>query len=271
MRRHGDRSGSAPAAIVDRDGRVLGRHGGHHRFTVGQRRGIGVAATEPLYVLAKDARRNRVVVGPRAELAARSRGGRPPAAPAGRAVDAVRLRYHAARACACTRRAAGARIALEREVARAGARPDRLPDGRRSRRGLGHDASDAVPDRIVLEAPLDGAFGPVVRLIVGGIAERADFGFEDMDDLQLAIERLLAEAGVEGRVTIDFELRPGRVRARIGPAARTRPGRGAPARATCTARSRLAGVLDTVVDSYGVEDAARRQIVRAAGEAGGAA
>ena len=57
---------TAPAAegeIVDREGRVLGRHGGHHRFTVGQRRGIGVAAPEPLYVLAKDARRNRVVVG----------------------------------------------------------------------------------------------------------------------------------------------------------------------------------------------------------------
>ena len=43
----------------------LGRHDGHHDFTVGQRRGIGVAAPEPLYVLAKDARRNRVVVGPR--------------------------------------------------------------------------------------------------------------------------------------------------------------------------------------------------------------
>ena len=50
---------------------MLGRHDGHHAFTVGQRRGIGVSSPEPLYVLSKDARRNRVVVGPRAALATR--------------------------------------------------------------------------------------------------------------------------------------------------------------------------------------------------------
>ena len=57
-----------------------------------------------------------------------------------------------------------------------------------------------MAERIALEAPLDLAFAPVVRLIVGGIAERADLGYEAMDDLQLAIERLLAEAGSAGRV-----------------------------------------------------------------------
>ena len=50
---------SAPGEIVDRGGRVLGRHRGHHGFTVGQRKGIGIAAPEPLYVLATDARANR--------------------------------------------------------------------------------------------------------------------------------------------------------------------------------------------------------------------
>lgn len=59
-----------PGEIVDRRGAVLGRHRGQHRFTVGQRRGIGVSAAEPLYVLAKDAPRRRVVVGPRAALEA---------------------------------------------------------------------------------------------------------------------------------------------------------------------------------------------------------
>jgi tRNA-specific 2-thiouridylase len=54
--------------IVDRRGRVLGRHRGHHGFTVGQRKGIGVAAAAPLYVLETDARANRVVVGPREAL-----------------------------------------------------------------------------------------------------------------------------------------------------------------------------------------------------------
>ena len=53
--------------------------------------------------------------------------------------------------------------------------------------------------------------------MVGGIAERADFGFEAMDDLQLAIERLLAETGSEGRVTMAFDLLPGRIRVRVGP------------------------------------------------------
>ncbi len=80
-----------------------------------------------------------------------------------------------------------------------------------------------MADRVAFEAPLDGAFEPVVRLVVGGVAERASLGFEDMDDLQLAIERLLAEAGAEGRVALSFELSAGRIRTRVGPAARARP------------------------------------------------
>jgi tRNA-specific 2-thiouridylase len=81
-----------PGDIVDRDGRVLARHRGHHGFTVGQRKGLGVAAGEPLYVLATDARANTVTVGPRAQLATRTvrvRGLRMH----GRDPDAVRLRY----------------------------------------------------------------------------------------------------------------------------------------------------------------------------------
>jgi tRNA-uridine 2-sulfurtransferase len=55
-----------PGEIVDaRDGRVLGRHAGAARFTVGQRRGLGLAAAEPLYVVGVDAARARVAVGPR--------------------------------------------------------------------------------------------------------------------------------------------------------------------------------------------------------------
>ena len=55
---------------VDIDGNVVGTHDGHWRYTVGQRKGLGVAAGEPLYVVATDAARNRVVVGTRADLAA---------------------------------------------------------------------------------------------------------------------------------------------------------------------------------------------------------
>jgi len=57
-----------PGDLVDAQGRVLGRHRGLHAYTVGQRRGLGLAAAEPLYVLALDPERNRVVVGPEPAL-----------------------------------------------------------------------------------------------------------------------------------------------------------------------------------------------------------
>ena len=61
---------ATPGDIVDRDGRVLGRHGGIHRFTVGQRRGLDIGGhAEPLYVIGIDAAANRVIAGPRAALA----------------------------------------------------------------------------------------------------------------------------------------------------------------------------------------------------------
>jgi tRNA-uridine 2-sulfurtransferase len=57
-----------PGDIVDLDGRLLGRHSGIIHFTVGQRRGLGVAAGIPLYVVRLDASSRRVVVGPREAL-----------------------------------------------------------------------------------------------------------------------------------------------------------------------------------------------------------
>jgi tRNA-specific 2-thiouridylase len=90
-----------PGDIVDGAGAVVGRHRGHHHYTVGQRRGLGVAAAEPLYVLATDAGANRVTVGPRAALATDAvavRGAR--LHRAGAEVDAVKLRYRS-RPVAC--------------------------------------------------------------------------------------------------------------------------------------------------------------------------
>ncbi|MEQ1938031.1 tRNA 2-thiouridine(34) synthase MnmA [Mesorhizobium sp. CN5-321] len=60
-----------PGDIVHIDGRVLGRHDGILRYTIGQRRGIGVASGEPLYVVHLDAENARVVVGPREALETR--------------------------------------------------------------------------------------------------------------------------------------------------------------------------------------------------------
>jgi hypothetical protein len=119
---------------------------------------------------------------------------------------------------------------------------------------------DAV-ERVEIDAPLDLAFQGVVRLVVGGIAEQANFGFEAMDDLQLAIERLLAETETDGRVKISFELSDGAVRTRIGP---LREGSLIAALQESngdTTTLSLARILSAVVDSFGVEPATDGQIM----------
>jgi len=94
-----DRSGP----IVDRAGHSLGRHEGVHRYTVGQRKGLGVTSLHPLYVLAVDAGSRTVVVGEQAELeaprlAARNVNWLSIAKPAGPVRAAVKIRYRHAEA-----------------------------------------------------------------------------------------------------------------------------------------------------------------------------
>jgi len=98
----------AEGAIVDKAGRILGRHGGVFGFTIGQRQGIGVPAPRPYYVLRIDPAANQVVVGPKEDLLARgltARGMRwvsIPAPQAGlRAMGQIRYR-HAAAPCQVT-------------------------------------------------------------------------------------------------------------------------------------------------------------------------
>jgi tRNA-uridine 2-sulfurtransferase len=67
LRRHG--AEEEAGEVVDEDGRALGQHAGFWQFTPGQRRGLGVAAAQPLYVLRTDPDANTVVVGPRESLA----------------------------------------------------------------------------------------------------------------------------------------------------------------------------------------------------------
>jgi hypothetical protein len=116
-------------------------------------------------------------------------------------------------------------------------------------------------ERIDLEAPLSGDFHAVVRLIIGGIAERVDFAFEEIDDLQLAVERLLAEAGPVGSVRLSFEVGVNAIRTRVGPlsemkvAEALRDGDAAPGELT------LRRILQTVVDSFGVDESEDGRIV----------
>jgi tRNA-specific 2-thiouridylase len=100
LREHGDRP-PQPGPILDAAGRELGRHEGLPFYTIGQRKGLGLAAAEPLFVLAKDADRNALVVGPREALGAPAlvaRGvnwlaGAPPSTPI---AAQVKIRYKAA-------------------------------------------------------------------------------------------------------------------------------------------------------------------------------
>ena len=119
----------------------------------------------------------------------------------------------------------------------------------------------AERERIELEAPLSGDFQPVIRLIIGGIAERVDFAFEEIDDLQLAVERLLAEAGQVGSVSLTFEIVEDGIRARVGPlstsAIADALANGEPPPGVLTLRR----ILQTVVDSFGVETADDGRVV----------
>ena len=60
--------GSTDGIVVDTEGRERGRHAGAHRFTVGQRKGLGIAAPEPLYVIATDTKTQTVTIGSNDEL-----------------------------------------------------------------------------------------------------------------------------------------------------------------------------------------------------------
>lgn len=91
-----------PGDIVTSDGSVIGRHAGVHRYTVGQRKGLGIAWKQPLHVCAIDTEQNRVVVGEREELAtsvltaARATWSRPPAENEFRAACRIRYRHQPA-------------------------------------------------------------------------------------------------------------------------------------------------------------------------------
>lgn len=103
LRRHGDRArpgaGGAPTRgeIVSVSGAVVGHHDGQEAYTVGQRRGLRIAAPEPLYVLAKDAESDRLTVGPREALARSTVALRDLVLHRdGAQVDRVKLRYRSA-------------------------------------------------------------------------------------------------------------------------------------------------------------------------------
>ncbi|MFB3881036.1 MAG: tRNA 2-thiouridine(34) synthase MnmA [Armatimonadota bacterium] len=109
---------AVPGSIVDTKGREVGRHRGIAFYTVGQRKGLGIAAAKPLYVLSIDAQANRLVVGNEGEAAFKGLVMREvnyvsaPSLPAEGADLTVKVRS-TARPVACTARPQGSRVVVE--------------------------------------------------------------------------------------------------------------------------------------------------------------
>ncbi len=113
---------------------------------------------------------------------------------------------------------------------------------------------------VELETPIGREWEPVVRLVLGGVADRLGLGFEELDDLQLAVERLLAEAGAQPSVKLVLELSPDRVRAHVGPL-REATIAAALQGPSVPGQLGLRRVLETVVDSFGLDDSADAELV----------
>ena len=109
-----------PGPILDTAGRELGRHGGVHRFTVGQRKGLGLSSTQPLYVISVRAESGQVVVGRKEDLERRELlasevnwlSGTEPAAPV-RVCAQIRSRHAPAAATVAPTGPSSARVAFD--------------------------------------------------------------------------------------------------------------------------------------------------------------
>jgi hypothetical protein len=115
-------------------------------------------------------------------------------------------------------------------------------------------------ERIDLVAPLSRDYRAVVRLIVGGVGGILDFAFDEVDDLQLAVERLLVEAGQTGSVKISFEIGARSVRTRVGPLRETAIADALQGPPPAPGELNLRRVLEAVVDAYSVENAVDGEI-----------
>ena len=163
----GERRGTVPGAFVDQEGRTLGEHRGILHYTVGQRRGLGIAAREPLYVIAIDAPRNTVTLGSRAALDAPGLLTEPmnwlvaaPLAP-DTPVEA-QIRYHHAPARAWVHPREDGRAEIRFEEPQAAVTPgqscvlyhgDRVLGGAAIERSLSTPRRSAAPDAAGLVAP----------------------------------------------------------------------------------------------------------------------
>ncbi|HEV2075087.1 MAG TPA: hypothetical protein VGR10_02505 [Thermoleophilaceae bacterium] len=110
-----------------------------------------------------------------------------------------------------------------------------------------------LSETVELRTPVGRDWRAVARLVLGGIGERLDLGIDELDDLQLAVERLLAEAGAQESVHLSFELSDRGVRAHVGPLAESTLAEALQGPEPPPGQLTLRRILATVVDSFGVD------------------
>jgi hypothetical protein len=110
------------------------------------------------------------------------------------------------------------------------------------------------PESIELTLPAGREWHAVARLVLGGVADRLNLSFEDLDDLQLAVERLLVEAASQDTVMLRIDVVEHGVRVGVGPLAERTIADALQAPDAEPGELTLRRILQTVVDSFGVEE-----------------
>ena len=117
------------------------------------------------------------------------------------------------------------------------------------------------PEAIELTLPAGREWHAVARLVLGGVADRLNLSFEDLDDLQLAVERLLVEAASQDTVRMRIDVVDHGVRVGVGPLAERTIADALQGPDAEPGELTLRRILQTVVDSFGVEEAEEGGIV----------
>ena len=117
------------------------------------------------------------------------------------------------------------------------------------------------PEAIELTLPAGREWHAVARLVLGGVADRMNLSFEDLDDIQLAVERLLVEAASQETVRIRIDVRDQGLRIGVGPLVERTLADALQGPDAVPGELTLRRILQTVVDSFGVEEAEEGGIV----------
>ena len=117
------------------------------------------------------------------------------------------------------------------------------------------------PEAIELTLPAGREWHAVARLVLGGVADRMNLSFEDLDDLQLAVERLLVEAASQDTVQLRIDVVEHGVRVGVGPLVERTIADALQGPDSEPGELTLRRILQTVVDSFGVEEHADGGII----------